>query len=548
MITLPQFPYTEVKEVQSWANFHGTLDSVPIPIFCTPGYTDQQADPPGVRLARHGEALRAILRYCLQTKPVTRLRVLGSTWSMSTIVLPEQMALDPSYFNVLLAIGDKYISPENVSERNGKKFTPVYVEAGARIQYISTSLANQKLMIQTSGASDGHLLAGCIATASHGAALRVGAVHDTVRAVHLVVGPDQALFIQPKSAPVCTEDMTAWLQTKTGIPTRHVVDDELFHAAQVGLGALGFVMGFIVDAEPLYSFRHIQLHLPWTDPNVQNAIRTLDTQPLHPGETRPPDHFDVIAHPYPPDNGPGAYVRLLWKNPTNTPGPFPDPVKPAIPCDLIGLVASLAKGVTNMGRGLSRALVSKIVSDSIATSYPEVDENIFPYTIFGPTDTPRGHGISTEIVVNHEDTVAAVDAVRAVLDAKSGEGKYFLGGVGIRFTPASKALLGMNIHPWNTYIELPGVRNPDVADIQRGCWEALDKANLNYTCHWGQLHGMTSQGLAGYFGDRVDRWKRARATFLPDAASQRMFGGPFIEQLELDSPPARVPFEAVAAV
>jgi hypothetical protein len=86
----------------------------------------------------------------------------------------------------------------------------------------------------------------------------------------------------------------------------------------------------------------------------------------------------------------------------------------------------------------------------------------------------------------------------------------------------------------NCYIELPSIRNAEVVGIYRRWWDALEAAGVVFTCHWGQLHGMTSAGLNRYFGTRVATWKEARDTILASADARRVFSSPMLAELGLD--------------
>lgn len=55
----------------------------------------------------------------------------------------------------------------------------------------------------------------------------------------------------------------------------------------------------------------------------------------------------------------------------------------------------------------------------------------------------------------------------------------------------------------------------DITTVYRACWKALDAAGINYTCHWGQENELSPARLADYYGDRVERWRKARARVLP---------------------------------
>jgi hypothetical protein len=92
----------------------------------------------------------------------------------------------------------------------------------------------------------------------------------------------------------------------------------------------------------------------------------------------------------------------------------------------------------------------------------------------------------------------------------------------------------MNIHAMNAYIEMPSIRNDEVLGIYRTFWDALERADVPFTCHWGQLHGMTEARLQKYFGNRPARWKAARDRLLPSAVARTVFSAPLLAEVGLD--------------
>jgi hypothetical protein len=69
--------------------------------------------------------------------------------------------------------------------------------------------------------------------------------------------------------------------------------------------------------------------------------------------------------------------------------------------------------------------------------------------------------------------------------------------------------------------------------VYRECWSALRSEGIRFTCHWGQLHGMTAEHVSEYFGDRVPRWKAARRQLL-SAEGRQIFGAPLLAEVGLD--------------
>jgi hypothetical protein len=524
------FPNTEVKSV-TWSNYSGTINGRSIPVYCTP-----EGGSTAAVMRKHGDAIRAILGHCFAQNPPAAVRALGSTWSFSRVIEPPQVAIDPANFTFIARAPAEHFTPA-YQARAAQGFTPMFIEGGTQIAGVNRRLANEVgVALQTSGSGDGHRIAGCIATGTHGAALTIGALHDTALGIYLVVAPDRAVFVQSGSKPFASDGIAAWLQALTGIPTTNVPDDDIFHAALVSLGSLGFVFGVVVETVPLYQLARRQFSLPFEDDKLWHAMRTLDTRGLHPEVPAHPYHFDVLMHPYPSDSGPGATVTLMWNMPPAN-GASPQGPLPGIPrasSDHMSLIAGIAQAVSGqLLAGLTEAVISGLIDDQLHLSAAPSDGLAFPGQIFGPTTLPPGTGASTEIVVDHTNTEAALRVVYSVLNRNRTNGRFLLGAVAARFVPQSKAWLAMNAHKMNCFIELPSIRNDNVLSIYREIWDALEDADIPFTCHWGQLHGMNPGRLRKYFGSRIDKWKEARASLL-DAIGLRVFAAPILSEVGLD--------------
>lgn len=528
---LPNFPNTQVRALSSWSNYTGTISGQAIPIYCVPaGGTDASV------LKLHGESISAILQYCFdQSAP---LRVLGSAWSFSRVVQPNQVVLDPGNMNFICQV-PPYLFTDSYRARAVQGFVPMFIEGGTQIADINRRLGTDvRLALQTSGAGNGHRIAGAIATGTHGSALGIGALHDTVRALYLMVAPNRALFVQSATAPVCTDGVAAWLANQTGVPTTVVSDDAQFHAALVSLGSLGVVFGVVIEAVPLYQLKFSRLARPWNDQALWTAIRTLDTRPLHPNIPDHPYHFDVVMHPYPPSGGaPGLFATMMWKAAAPA-GPVSSPL-PAIPLassDLMGFVSKLTQDlVGHLLEPIALPILQGYISQQLAGNADPAEGQEFPGEIFGPTTLPPGTGASTEIVVDHGLTEVALNVVYQTLNARAPSGQLLLGCIGVRFVPASSALLGMNIAPMNCYIELPSIRNKNVLQLYQAIWDALEAARIPFTCHWGQLNGLNPARLDTYFGARAAAWKAARSALLGgDPTALNVFGAPILADVGLD--------------
>jgi hypothetical protein len=406
------------------------------------------------------------------------------------------------------------------------------IENGALIADINQALGQAGLALQTSGAADGHRLAGCIATGTHGSAISIGAVHDTVRAVYLLVAPDRGVLVQPAAARPFTDDLANWFATKTGLTTQSLADDDAFFAAQVSLGSVGFVHSLVVETVPLYRLRGRMVPRPLGDKVVLDAIQSMNTAPLHPDIPDRPYHFSVLINPYVGAGSPGMFVGLYWKvGVDGAPFAGPDPALPMVPSDTANFIASLIKLLDGPVAG---PIIEHIISSVLAGQNPARDfPPAFPGQVFGPTTLPAGRGMSTEIVVDQTRAVDAIVALLRAIDVQRAQGRHLLGAMGVRFVPGTGALLGMNIAAMNCYIELGSLGNDNVPLIHQACWAALDAAGIPYTCHWGQQHRLDEAHLRAYFGGRVDRWKAARDKLLQTSTAKAVFSAPTLATVGL---------------
>lgn len=528
-MNLPVFPHCEVKSVVRWSNYHGTVKDAALPIYCTPDVLQEMGPVAARRMERHGRALSAIVRHCFDRQ--LTLRALGGRWSMSNLLLPAEVTIDPANLNVVLKVRQDWVTPEYQKRQRARNTTPVFVQGGTHIASLNRRLAQSGLALQTSGASDGHRIAGCIATGTHGSALSVGAVHDTVLAVHLMVGPDRCLLIQPSIATF-SDDLAQWLEAQTGLTTVDVKDDDLFRAAQVSLGSLGFVHGVVLESVPLYRLLQRQETRTVDHADVASALATLTTRPFHLPVAERPYHFQLVLHPYPRPGAPSAFCTMYWKVPADNFHPTsPAPVEPDLASDSMGLIASLSGVVDLPG---STELIRPFLDEQLAARYkPGHGHTGFPGEIFGPTSLPPGHGTSTEIVVSLPEAQKTIDTIYEVLRREAGQGRHLLGAIGVRFVPQTQALLGMNVHPMNCYIELPSIRNPEVEQVYRKVWSGLAGQGINYTLHWGQRLELNRDRVDAYFGGRAARWVQARNALLPTARARAVFGAPLLAEVGL---------------
>ncbi len=479
---------------------------------------------------RQAQALNAIISYCLAASPQERLTTLGAKWSLGNVLDPANVVIDPGALNTVITVDSGLFTADYVAEASVKKGVPVIVQGGCTMRNLNDKLGKIGLAIQTSGANDGHLIAGCIATGTHGSALQIGAVHDTVLAMMLITGPNQGVLLQPSKRRF-SSDLATWFANATGMKISDLCDDDLFYASQVALGSLGFVHSVIVEAVPLYQLVNTLIAKPLYDADVWHAIETLDTSKLSPSNGASPYHFSVVLSPYAQGGELGSFCSLMWKQSPVDPYAGPLPATAMLPSDTSRLLSALIGAVDS---SLTAAILRHVVVSMTAAQFKAgTQKPMFPGQVFGPTNLPQGNGRSTEIAVDHKQAVPALKVILAALQQQAALGHHILGALGVRFVKKTNALLGMNIHDMSCYIEVPSLGSPDLSAIQQAVWDALVASKIPYTCHWGQEYGMTASTVSTYFGDRVTRWKNARAKLLPTPEQRAVFCTPILNNTGL---------------
>ena len=519
---MTSFVDTEATALTDWSNFHATIK----------GCATEQLRPvpkPGAPRTAYGQALSAILSDCFDRQ--IALRTMGARWSLSNIVAPGTRILEPSNLNGISLLDDGFAKGTFKKRVEAGISKAALIEGGAHVFRINQVLGEKGYAIRTSGAADGHRIAGLIATATHGSALKVGALHETVKALHLVIAKDKAVVLQPEksdpnapgSDPPFGSELATVLADETGIPTELVTDDELFFAAQVSIGSMGFVYSVVLDVAPLYQFNGAITGYAGADPRIQKAVETLDARTL--GLPADPYHFALVVLPYAAD-GDGVFVTSL-KAVSAAGKPYlpAQPKEAMAPSNTADVLADL---IGKIDAGWTAPVVEAIINGQARKNYGPRDlSGLFPGQVFGPTRLPAGTGTSTELCFDHAHAWQALEVVRSTLRSEAKQGRHLLAALGVRFVPATRATLGMNIHPMNCYIELPTVHASYTEQLFTHVWNALDAAKIPHAFHWGQVHRITPARVEAFYGDRAARWKKARERLL-DPKARQVFQAPIL--------------------
>ena len=514
---LPFHDYLRQTGQPELRNVHGTVVFAPEALV--------RIDPGANDALRYEETVRDV-RTVLGDAVAAgkRVRCLGRRWSVSPVASTDGWLLDLSDTTSArwLARGD--LSPEAAA---GRDVAHLLVSGGASIRWVNWMLHRAGWSLQTSGASNGQAVAGAIATGTHGSSHRIGALHDTVAAIHVVVSPTEHWWVEPERRPATSPDFAARLGAT---PVR---DDELFSALQTSLGSLGIVVGVVFRCVrnfwlDLKRYSLADGHFPAGRLTLSQLIGHLAAGRLDTLVGQPADriwHLDAVFNPFMPEKQTyvSAYVTVdqpARGAPAEVTGEYRgDEWTP----DILQFVGKLAGGVPG-GPGAATQLGLRTEYERPVTDGPRVWG-----AWFTGQDIPAGSLACCFGV----DAAQLELGLNTVLQTVQARGKVPC-VVATRFLPGSSSLLAMNRFARTCMIDVDGVNLPAMGDLLVECTGALEAAGVPFTMHWGKWIGaLTRSRVESVYGDRASRWRAARARLLPDPQLARTFSNELLDGILL---------------
>lgn len=524
-------PAVHVLENEQWRDVHYFNDGVR----CTRYEIRWTGRSLEEQLRNVGSGVSAVLKEAFDRgRPV---RVPGGRWSLSTISKPSGAMLDLCNYRRLDRLPPAFLAKEAPAP-----IVPMLIAAGVTVNVVNRELAKQGLALQTSGASDGQTLAGAIATGTHGADLNVGALHDTVLALHVVVSPTESVLIQAKDGLLnqqAAQSLASWF----GIPCRLLSDDQLFRAAQVHLGSLGVVLNVVLAAVPLYYWsRHRTPHRDGA--SWRAVLRSREPHNANGLHFTQPDYLQLILNPYPPEpsSEPRAWITSMRKlSYSGQAGVNTTVTDVSLRSDLAAFLPAIIKVFQSHADAWLDPVLRTITSRELRGFYggqPSADAAL-PGVMFGPPerfglDFDPLRGASAEYVFDAEQARPAVELILATLESEMGAHRQYFGGIGVRFVKGSRAWLAPNNKPLNTFVELQSISTSELPAIHDAITEALTRAGIVYGGHWGQWELNTPEVARRWWGEHaIESWKAARADLLSPLA-RTVFASPILRAAGLE--------------
>jgi hypothetical protein len=532
-----QHPALKTRLNEQWRDVHFANDEVR----CTRYEVVPKAGTSLGRLAEVGGAVRAVVQAAFdEDQP---LRVPGGRWSLSTIGKPKSTLLDLSNYRRIGAVPTDWLGEDFAESAEESGISPMLIAAGMTINVVNRELAKKKLALRTSGASDGQTFAGAIATGTHGADMKVGALHDTVLALHLVVSPTRSVLVQGASGPLVersAETLAKWF----GMECELLSDDNLLRAAKVHLGSLGVVLNVVVETVPLYYLKRLRTpHLEgasWRA--VLKSRRPRNANGLHPED---PDCLQFIVNPYAPhpDSEPRAWLissqKLAFGGQA---GVVTQPTDVSLKSDLADFLPALVSLFDHDIELPGNPMLRAITSSQLRSIYGATTNTTLalPGAMFGPPDflgidfDPL-RGASAEYVFNATQARAGVETILETLVSQAALTNQYFGGIGVRFVAGSNAWLAPNAQALNCFVELQSLYTEELPAIHAAVGKALTKAGVAFCGHWGQWAMNEPAVCKRWWGpNAVSAWKGARSDLLPTAKARKIFASPILKAAGLE--------------
>jgi hypothetical protein len=422
------------------------------------------------------------------------VRPLGAAWSFSKLAQTDGSVLATGPTAGVYPIDPAMVGGGAAASRLR------LVTGGTRIKQLNTALDAASLSLRTSGASNGQSIAGAMATGTHGSVPTAGGFQDHVRGIHLVTGPGRSIWLEPAGAGMLDEGFVRSFADEV------VRRDDLFQAALVHLGGLGYVNGVLFEAVPRFLVGIVQRKRILDRDAVEQLARGDFGGFAGRFGFSDPYFVQVILNPFNPYNR-HALVRLLVPVPeiVLTELFFLDRIFDFDPLNILGdVIALLPPGA----RG-------EMISILMRKLYPELprDGDPPPAVSWGSTTPDHkkvGDLYSTGISIERARLPEALDAMLPAFRRNDGGDAVCT----LRFVAKSGGTLAITRFEHNVVVDFDGLRTRASARAYKRVMDALDAAGIPSRQHWGKLSLLDAARVRRDHSQAVDDWSSARSELL----------------------------------
>jgi hypothetical protein len=495
--------------VKEWKNFHESYEQVIAGEYDL--FMPQQSAGLTVddmkETTRQFQALIADAR-----KQGLKARAIGSAWSLSRAPTTTGWALNTNRLRGRMKIAPANLDPAYPGTADQKKGLYLF-QCGNTVADVNKMIESkeQGRSLFTSGAANGQTIAGATSCGTHGSALRHGALHDHIVAVHLIANGTDHFWIERKSKPVMN---AAWVKTLGATLKRD--DDDLFNAAIVSFGSFGIIQAVVIETVPRYLLA-TKPGIEKLDEKLWKAIGALDFK-AHPffGGLEP-YFFQAVINPATDEVLLNANYEVPDDGRVPTYGLTQDPKAIGPGFDSLSAVGVILGAFKGLIPAFSQLAVKQLFDTAKKTG---TSGQIYGYK------PPLLHVASGSIAVALPD---ARKALEALIQLYKDIGPVPL-VLGCRYVEKSPALLAFNTYPTTLAISIDGVDSKSSRAFFAAAADRLEALGIGFTQHWGKVNAMTKARVLKAYGGNVAKWLKARKELLPDAKDRAVFDNAYIEE------------------
>jgi hypothetical protein len=465
------------------------------------------------------------------------LRAIGNNWSFSKVAVCNGGMLSTKALNLRFRLGKSSVVPEFLAK--GKTNDDVlFAQCGMTFlelsELIETTFSPRRCL-KACGGSNGQSVAGATSTGTHGGALYVGAVHDTIVGLHLVTGPDTHVWLERSSYPVVSDEFIQVL----GAEVKR--DDNLFNAAVVSFGSFGVIHGILFETTPLFLLEEHKFDNVVYNDTLVDAIQTQDIAMLaailpdwpQDTEERSLYHLELAINPHQFErNNPekGLYLRTFYKIPCP---PNYEPVHNTVTSgltysdDMMGIVSKILDAIgPDISSKLIKPLVNSLFKSGLraAQPTPKTMGETFRNTRF------RGQIASAAFAIGCNNIFRVVDII-----CELNKDNPLAGGLAFRFVKGTEATLGFTRFPKTCVIEMDGIDADLTRQFFESVWLELEELGIEYTLHWGKMNFiLNKERVINMYGKhKVNSWINSRHILLREPV-RKVFTNDFMITCGLD--------------
>jgi FAD-linked oxidoreductase len=384
-----------------------------------------------------------------------RVRMVGTGHSFTGVALTDGIMLRPDALTGILEAGDGRVK----------------VAAGTPLHVLNEELHRRGLALANMGDITAQTVAGAVQTGTHGTGREIGGLADQVLELELV-------------------------QADGSVTT--VSEGDLFHAARVGLGALGILTAVTLRVEPSFLLHNRREPLPFS-----GILASLDELT---GEN---EHLDFFWLPH--------TDTCLVKRNNRAAGPARPPSAFKHWLDNVFLENTLFGAVCAVGARFPGAIPRiNAISAGVLGSSESVNTS---YKIF--TSVREVRFLETEYAIPREHLGQALREIRDLIE-RSGWTITF--PVEVRVTPPSDAWLSTAYGRESAYIAWHIYRKTPNPAYFEGVEEIMTR--LRGRPHWGKLHTRDASYLGTVYPKFAD-FLAMRDKLDP----QRLFTNEYLDQV-----------------